>query len=236
MLGLGEAGGRLAADLEAAGVDVRGYDPAVSNGVADALDAVYDRDVVLSLTSAAAAASALSSALPALRANAVYADVNTAGPGLKRELAALAGARFADVALLGPVPARGLATPAIVSGSAAQAFADALVPLGMPVQIVSSRPGDAAALKLVRSVFMKGLAAAVLESADAAEALGERAWLEDQVAGVIGRPLLERLVAGSRTHAVRRVEEMDAACELLVELGVEPHVATASRKILADLE
>ena len=236
VLGLGEAGARIAADLEAAGVDVRGYDPAVANGVADAFDAVYDRDVVLSFTSAAAAAAALSSALPALRADAVYADVNTAGPALKRELATLAGARFADVALLGPVPARGLGTPAVASGSSAQAFADALAPLGMPVQVISSRPGDAAALKLVRSVFMKGLAAAVLESADAAEALGERAWLEDQVAGVIGGPLLERLVAGSRTHAVRRVEEMDAACELLVELGVEPRVATASRELLADLE
>jgi 3-hydroxyisobutyrate dehydrogenase-like beta-hydroxyacid dehydrogenase len=236
VLGLGEAGGRIANDLAAAGLDVRGFDPRVTNGVAGAADAVRGRDVVLSFTSAPAALAAAADALTALREDAVYADLNTTAPGLKRDLAALVGPRFADVALLGPVPARGLATPTLASGPAAAAFAELLVPLGMPVRVVSREPGDAAALKLVRSVFMKGLAAAVLESAEAAEALGERTWLEDQVADVIGRPLLERLVEGSRLHAERRVGEMDAACELLVELGVEPRVASASRAMLADLE
>ena len=235
VLGLGEAGGRIAADLEAAGADVRGYDPAVANGVADARDAVYDRDVVLSFTSAAAAASALTSALPALRADAVYADVNTAGPALKRELAALVP-RFVDVALLGPVPARGLRTPTLASGRAALDFAQLMVPFGMPVSVVSLAAGDAAAMKLLRSVFMKGLAAAAIESLAGAEALGQREWLADQLAGVIGADLLDRFLEGSRLHAGRRVEEMDAACELLTSLGVEPRIAGASRETLAGLE
>ena len=244
VLGLGEAGGRLAADLVAAGAEVRAYDPAVASvpeGVAradDAAAAVTGSEVALALTTAATALAAAESALPSLGEGGIYADLNTAAPALKRDIAALAdgaGARFADVALLGPVPARGLGTPAVASGAGAQAFADMFAPLGMPVEVVSERPGDAATVKLLRSVFMKGLAAATLESLQAAEAAGHKAWLEGEIAAVIGEPLLERLVDGSRRHAVRRVDEMEAARDLLLELGVEPHVATASASVLASL-
>ncbi len=244
VLGLGEAGGRLAGELAASGVDVRGYDPGTPPdvpGVTRALDAeaaVAGADVVLSVNSAAAASGAAAAALPALGRDAVYADLNTAAPELKRDVAALVegeGARFADVALLGPVPSRGLGTPALASGSGARAFADAFGPLGMPVEVISERPGDAMSLKLLRSVFMKGLAAAVLESLEAAEAAGQRTWLEGQLAAVIGEPLLERLVEGSRTHAARRVDEMEAACELLLTLGIEPRIAAASASVLAGL-
>jgi len=233
VLGLGEAGGRIADDLERAGVDVRGYDPVTRPG--DPAEAVAGSDVVLSLNSAAAAVGAARSALDTLGADAIYADLNTAGPGLKRELAELVGPRFADVALLGTVPATGLRTPALASGPAGGAFADAFAPLGMPVEVVSEAPGDAAALKLARSVFMKGIAAAAVESLEAAEALGRRDWLERQLADVLGEPLLVRLVEGSRKHALRRTDEMEAARELLVELGIEPRVASASAALLADL-
>jgi 3-hydroxyisobutyrate dehydrogenase-like beta-hydroxyacid dehydrogenase len=202
----------------------------------DPAGAVSRSTVVLVLTAASSALAAAESALPGLRDGAIYADLNTTSPGLKQEIAALVtGARFADVALLGPVPARGLATPTLASGPGARAFADVFGPLGMPVEVVSDRPGDAAALKLVRSVFMKGLAASVLESLRAADAAGHASWLEGEIAAVVGEPLLERLVEGSRRHAARRVEEMDAARELLLELGVEPRMASASAAVLADL-
>lgn len=243
MLGLGEAGSRLAADLGAAGAEVRGYDPyAADVRVAARAQrpeaAVSGCDVVLSVTAAKAALEAATASLPALGPTTVYADLNTAAPALKREIAALvagAGARFADVALLGPVPARGLRTPALASGDGARAFAAVLEPLGMPVEVISEEPGDAAALKLVRSVFMKGLAAAAIESLRAAEAAGARAWLEREIAEVVGRPLLERLLGGSRTHAARRADEMQAACDLLLELGIEPRIAAASAALLAEL-
>jgi 3-hydroxyisobutyrate dehydrogenase-like beta-hydroxyacid dehydrogenase len=198
-------------------------------------EAVSGADVVLSVNAAAAALGAAREALPALGPDGIYADLNTAAPALKRELAALVGERFVDVALLGPVPARGVATPALASGPGAQAFGEALGPLGMPVRVVSAQAGDAAAMKLVRSVFMKGLAASAVESIAAAEAAGHGDWLKDEIAGVIGRPLLDRLLEGSRAHAARRVEEMEAAAELLRELGVEPRIARASAELLADL-
>jgi 3-hydroxyisobutyrate dehydrogenase-like beta-hydroxyacid dehydrogenase len=237
VLGLGEAGSRFAADLTDAGVEVRGYDPAGS-GTANAEAAVAGSDVVLSMNTARTALAAAEAALPALSSAAIFADLNTGPPQLKQEVAALVsgtGARFADVALLGTVPARGLGTPALASGAGAEAFADAFRPLGMPVAVVSDRAGDAATMKLLRSVFTKGLAAAAIESLQAADAAGHADWLEDEIAAIVGRPMLERLVEGSRTHAARRIDELEAARELLLGLGIEPRVASASASLLAEL-
>jgi 3-hydroxyisobutyrate dehydrogenase-like beta-hydroxyacid dehydrogenase len=243
VLGLGEAGGRLAVDLVSAGVEVRGYDPATTapEGVdlaADAGSAVSGATVVLALTAASNALAAAESALPGLGTGALYADLNTTSPALKRVLGggvAAAGALFADVALRGRVPERGLHAPVLASGVGARAFAEFFVPLGMPVDVISEEPGDAAAMKLVRSVFMKGVAAAVVESLQAAEAIGRGEWLAQEIERMIGRPYLERALEGSRVHAVRRVDEMEAARDLLLELGVGPHVAAASAAQLADL-
>ena len=241
MLGLGEAGGRLAADLVALGVEVRGYDPDPGSAfpsTSDAAAAAAGSDVVLSVNSAKAALDAAAACLPALSEAMIYADLNTASPALKRELATLVdgvGARFADVALLGPVPTRGLQAPVLASGTGARAFAELFEPLGMPVDVISGEAGDAATLKLVRSVFMKGLAAAVVESMEAAERAGHAGWLADEIAAMIGRPFFERALDGSRKHAARRVDEMEAARDLLVELGVEPRVASASAAQLAEL-
>lgn len=230
VLGLGEAGGRLAGDLRAAGAEVHGYDPVQGGSLEEAVDG---SDVVLSVNSARAALGAARAAAAVL-GDAVYADLNTAAPALKRELAGIVP-NFADVALLGPVPAKGLRTPVLVSGPAARAFAEALGPLGMPVDVVSDRPGDAAAMKLLRSVFMKGLAAAAVESVQAAEAAGRDEWLKAEIAAVIGQPLLDRLLTGSQEHALRRIDEMEAAAELLRELGVEPRIASASAGVLRSL-
>jgi 3-hydroxyisobutyrate dehydrogenase-like beta-hydroxyacid dehydrogenase len=244
VLGLGEAGTRLAADLAAAGVEVRGYDPDPGCDVpsisraGDPASAAAGSAVVLSVNSARAALDAAAEVLPVLRASTIYADLNTASPDLKRELATLvaeAGAPFVDVALLGPIPQQGLRAPVLASGAGATAFAELFEPLGMPVEVLSEHPGDAAALKLVRSVFMKGLAAAVVESMQAAEIAGHADWLAKEIAEMIGRPYLERALEGSRKHAARRVDEMEAARDLLVELGVEPRIASASAAQLAEL-
>ena len=244
VLGLGEAGARIATDLVRLGVEVHGYDPATAStpdGVArfdDPASAASESSVVVALTTASTALAAAEAVLPGLAEDALYADLNTAAPELKHDIAARVsgtGARFADVALLGPVPTLGLRTPALASGSGARRFADTFGPLGMPVEVVSDEPGDAAARKLLRSVFMKGLAASALESLSAADAAGQAEWLESEIAAVIGEPLLERLVEGSRRHAARRIDELEAARGLLLELGVEPRIAAASASVLAEL-
>jgi 3-hydroxyisobutyrate dehydrogenase-like beta-hydroxyacid dehydrogenase len=237
VLGLGEAGGRIAADLAEAGCTVRGWDPA-RPGIAGAgsdVDAVRAADVVLSINAAAVALAAAVNVAGALAAGTLYADLNTASPQLKRELADALPVQFADVALIGVVPSSGLATPALASGAGAERFAELFRPLGMPVDIVGPHPGDAAGLKLLRSVFMKGMAAAAIESLEAAAAAGVEERVHDDIAEVIGAPLLERLLSGSRMHAARRVDEMRAAAEYVEQLGVEPRVAAAAAALLEQL-
>jgi 3-hydroxyisobutyrate dehydrogenase-like beta-hydroxyacid dehydrogenase len=239
VLGLGEAGGRIAADLMAAGCAVRGWDPiARPDGIpvaADGASAVRDAEVVLSINAAAVALEVAEEVSGSLGSGAVYADCNTSSPALKHALAASVPGRFADVALVGTVPSLGLRTPALAAGAGAERFAELFRPLGMPVEVVGPRPGDAAGLKLLRSVFMKGLAAAAIESVEAARAAGAEEWVRADIASVIGEPLLERLLDGSRVHAARRQDEMDAAADYLEELGVNPRIAVAAAEWLAQL-
>jgi 3-hydroxyisobutyrate dehydrogenase-like beta-hydroxyacid dehydrogenase len=247
ILGLGEAGSAIAVDLVAAGADVRGFDPLVPAppGVAarsgDA-DAVRDADLVLSLNSAHDAREALDDALPALRPGTVWAEMNTASPALKRQLAGIGsayGVEVVDVALMATVLGKGLRTPMEAAGPAAARFAAMLRPLGAPVDVVDGPVGTAISRKLLRSVFYKGLAAAVVEALAGAEAAGCADWLRQNIAGEMAgfdERTLDRLTTGSRKHARRRVEEMSAAAEQLRELGVRPRIASAAEDQLRELD
>lgn len=246
LLGLGEAGSALATDLLAAGVVLRAYDPVVGapEGAVqctDERDAARGAHLVLSVNSASVARQAMSDGLPGLGPTAVWADLNTGSPGLKQELAALAraeGAVFADVAIMAPVPGKGLSVPLLASGPGAAAVIERLGPLGAHVTLQPGEAGEAAQRKLLRSVFFKGLAAAVVEALEAAEAAGCRDWLVDNIGAELaesGPTTVDRLVGGSHQHAKRRREEMAAAVDMLHELGVDPLVATASRDLLTRL-
>ena len=249
LLGLGEAGSALAADLVAMGFPTHGWDPVPSRRVAgvgradSAFAAAAEADVVISVNSQRAAVAAAEAVAGALTSRQLYADLNTTSRGVKRAVAAVVeatGAAFADVALLAPVPGTGIRTPALASGSGAARFVAIFSAVGMPVtELAGGEAGDAAARKLFRSVFMKGLAAAVLESLAAAEAAGCEAWLRDEIVrtfeGADGA-FLDRLIDGSESHARRRVDEMEAAAQLLVELGQSPHVAEAAAAVLRDLD
>jgi 3-hydroxyisobutyrate dehydrogenase-like beta-hydroxyacid dehydrogenase len=246
VLGLGEAGSAIARDLVAAGARVRGFDPVhpAPEGVdaaPDASAAVAGAGVVLSATSARVALEVAETVAPVLKRDALFADLNTSAPALKRAIAEVVGAwdvRFADVALLRGVPGLGVGTPALVSGSGAGEFAATFRSFGMPVTEVGTVAGAAAARKLARSVFMKGLAAALGEALAAGERLGCEDWLRADIESTLvdadGR-LLDRLVEGSRMHAARRVEEMSSAVAMLEELGVEPRIAGASEAWLRSL-
>jgi 3-hydroxyisobutyrate dehydrogenase-like beta-hydroxyacid dehydrogenase len=246
VLGLGEAGSLIAADLAAAGAVVRGFDPAVQAGpgitqCAGDADASRGACLVLSLTCAHEAEDALRAALPGIGAGAVYADLNTAAPALKARLAETAraaGVAFADVALMSPVPGNGLRTPMLACGQAAESFARIIGPRGAVVQVLSGPPGSAAARKLVRSVFYKGMAAAIIEALRAARVAGCEDWLRENIAQELAEAsaaTLGRLEDGSVRHARRRADEMTAAAQMLEQLGIPPRVATASADWLAQL-
>jgi 3-hydroxyisobutyrate dehydrogenase-like beta-hydroxyacid dehydrogenase len=250
VLGLGEAGSLIARDLVAAGVQVRGYDPAVTAAeplinTASEADAALGAQLVLSVNSAKAAVDALTAGLPGLRRaegpgprpDVLWADLNTASPGIKQKLASLAeqaGVVFADVAMMAPVPGRGLRVPMLASGTGAARYAAALAPLGADIGVLDGPAGLAASRKLLRSVFYKGMAAAIVEALDAARATGHERWLHDHIAAELAamdRATLERMTDGTRRHAVRRAAEMEAAAEMLAELGVPPVMADASRAV-----
>jgi 3-hydroxyisobutyrate dehydrogenase-like beta-hydroxyacid dehydrogenase len=248
VLGLGEAGSAIAADLSAGGAVVRGFDPrvpAAGLGIVECdgdADACRGADVVLSLTTAHEALDALKAALPKISPAAIYADLNTSSSVLKVALSSLAGgagiARFADVALMAPVPGKGLRTPMLVSGPAAADYARLLCGLGATVEVLDGPPGAAADRKLVRSVFFKGLAAAVTESLRAARATGCEDWIRHNIAAELtaaSDATVDRLEQGSIQHARRRAEEMADAAGLLHELGIPPRIATASEEWLRQL-
>jgi 3-hydroxyisobutyrate dehydrogenase-like beta-hydroxyacid dehydrogenase len=243
VLGLGEAGGEIARDLVAAGADVRGYDPAIAapDGVAgrvDEADAVCDAALVLSVNSSHDAMTALVNATPGLRADTIWADLNTASPGTKAALAEKAAVPVVDVALMSPVPGKGLRTPMLVSGEAAERYAALLAPLGAEVTLQPGPAGAAISRKLLRSVFYKGVAAAVVEALAGAEAAGCADWLAGNIAAELAgfdAATIDRLVDGTHRHARRRADEMAAAAEQLRELGVPPRTAFAAHDLLAAL-
>ncbi|MGE0702080.1 MAG: DUF1932 domain-containing protein [Hyphomicrobiaceae bacterium] len=247
VLGLGEAGSAFATDLVRAGAQVRGYDPAdvaTPDGVvrcASEAEAVEGADLVISVNSAATARGALEAGMPGVGPEAVWADFNTGSPGLKASLLAQArtqGVVLVDVGIMAPVPGKGMAVPLLVSGEGASRVRELLVPLGADVTILPGEAGEAARRKLLRSVFVKSMGTALVEALEAAQAANCKEWLVENIAAELAEATpstVDRLVDGTHKHAKRRTDEMDAATQMLVELGIEPHMAPASRDVLARL-
>jgi 3-hydroxyisobutyrate dehydrogenase-like beta-hydroxyacid dehydrogenase len=246
VLGLGEAGSEITRDLLAAHAEVRAYDPAVASpagtvACADEGEAAAGADVVLSVNRSSEAMAALQAGLSGIGDGAVWADLNTASPQLERDLAAVAAGAdvlFVDVSLMSPVPGHGLRTPMLIAGTGARRYDELMGALGADIEVLDEPAGEAAQRKLLRSVFFKGMAAAVTEALHAARAVGLESWMRELVAREFdqaGASFAERLERGSYQHAERRAEEMAAATELLEELGVPPRISAASRDWLIDL-
>ena len=248
VFGLGEAGCIIAADLVAAGVEVHAFDPrpvATPAGVARfevPATAVVGAKFICALTAAADAAGALGQALTAIEPGTVYADFATSAAEAKQSLATTAASvaiHFVDVALMAPVPGKGLRTPTLVSGTGAEEFLAAFGALGMPVENAGNEAGAAATRKLLRSVVIKGLAGVLIEAMHAARAAGlaEETWqsLVGQFAAA-DEDFLRRIVEGTGGHSLRRLHEMEAAAELLENLGVEPVMTRSTVESLRRIE
>lgn len=242
VLGFGEAGSLLARDLVTAGATVRGYDPRVPTpagvtGAGSDAGAVAGASLVLSVNSASDALAALEAALDALSPDAVWADLNTAAPGVKQRLAEVGGQRgiaVTDVAMMAPVPGKGLRVPMLASGDGAAGTARVLRAFGADITVLDGPAGLAATRKLLRSVFYKGMSASIVEALEAADAVGLGGWLTGHIAAEFAKldaATLARIVTGTRQHAVRRGHEMAAAAEMLTDLGVAPIMATASQHL-----
>ena len=140
---------------------------------------------------------------------------------------------------MSPVPGKGLRTPDARVRARRPAATSSCSPAWAPRSRCSpARSGTAISRKLLRSVFYKGLAAAVVEALRGAEAAGCADWLRGNIAAELAgfdERTVDRLVDGTHAHARRRADEMAAATEQLEELGVPARIAPAARDLLVEL-
>lgn len=178
-------------------------------------------ELIMAVTQGRSALAALRSVRRYLRPGHVYMDASAAPVKAMEKGAELIGssAAFGDAAILGPVPVEGLRVLILASGPGAAPFRDALNPYGMNIEVMEGPPGAASAMKLIRSVFMKGITGLLFESLEAAERYGIRAALEEDIARWINeRPfsqVINRFVGSTAIHGERRMHEMEDVLALL---------------------
>ena len=132
-------------------------------------------DLVMSAVTASHALEVAQAAAGSLRPGTVFLDLNSASPGTKQQAAALiegAGGHYVEAGVMTSVPPYGIRVPMLLGGPHAGALAPVLAAWGMHATVVSDRLGVASAIKMCRSVMIKGLEALVIESYTAARAYG----------------------------------------------------------------
>lgn len=213
-------------------------DRAAHDGVAlcaSAAELCAASNLVISAVTASNTVAVAREAAAHLQSGAVFLDLNSASPGAKREAAALieaAGGQYVEAGVMTSVPPYGIRVPMLLGGPHADALAGRLVAWGMDARAVSPELGVASAIKMCRSVMIKGLEALVIESYTAARAYG----VEDYVLPTLqetfpsidwteqGRYFYSRVVQ----HGRRRAEEMREVANTVREAGFEPWMAAAT--------
>lgn len=224
LIGFGEAGSTFAR-AGGWGLRAQAYDIAPDRASAMAelgvaacastAQALADAAVILSLVTADSALAVAEAAAPGLAPGALWCDMNSVAPVTKRAAARAveaAGGRYVDVAVLAPVNPARMAVPLLLSGAAAEEARGALAALGFAdLRLVGESIGRASAIKMIRSVMVKGIEALTAEMMLAAEAAG----VTDEVLASLDaseKPMswperaaynLERMA----THGLRRASE-----------------------------
>ena len=198
-------------------------------------EAVAEADAVFSVVTADQAHAAAVATLPGLKAGALFFDCDSCAPQTKvrsaKEVDAT-GARYVDVAVMAPVHPRLHHTPLLIGGPHAQAGAAALKALDMKVEIHDGPVGAASAIKMVRSIMMKGLEALVCECVLAGELAGVTDKvldsLDDTYPGFDWRKRSAYMLERVMTHGVRRAAEMREVALTVDLLGLNGAMSRAS--------
>ena len=196
-------------------------------------------DLILVAVPGYQALGAAEQAAPGLRKGQLYVDVGSASPRVKHALAEVverAGASPIDVAILTSPLMDGHHIATLAAGSAAAEYRDLMTPYGFKVEVVGERPGQAAAIKMLRSVLMKGMEALLLESLLAARRHG----VEDIVLGTVASfmdkgsfaEMANFLVTTDAIHSGRRAHEADMMAEVVEEVGITPRLSPAIAETL----
>ncbi|MDB5893164.1 MAG: dehydrogenase [Rhodoferax sp.] len=164
----------------------------------------------------------------------VFLDLNSASPGSKQRAAAVieaAGGRYVEAGVMTSVPPYGIRVPMLLGGPHAVALADQLVAWGMDAKVVSDQLGIASAIKMSRSIMIKGLEALVIESYTNARRYGVEAHVLPTLKETFpqidwdaqGAYFFSRVVQ----HGKRRAEEMRESANTVREGGFAPLMASA---------
>jgi 3-hydroxyisobutyrate dehydrogenase-like beta-hydroxyacid dehydrogenase len=246
LIGYGEVGQIFAQEFRARGVnDIAVYDivfdlasigrertkRALEAGVrpaSGAADAARGADVVISAVTADAAATVAMQAAEYLRPGQIFFDINSASPGTKRASARhveATAAHFVEGAVMAPVPGRGIHVPILAGGAHAETAAEMLNALGMNVRPVSTEPGRASAMKLCRSIMIKGIEALIIDCTVAASQWKVESEVFDSLAetfpAIDFRALAQTMADRVRKHGIRRAAEMREAASMLEDLGLD---------------
>ncbi len=228
--------GRLKRAAEALGV-------AVARGHADA---VRGADIVFLAVTAGSSLEAARSCLPGLGAGQLFLDINSVSSRRKLATAAAVaptGARYVDVAVMGPVAPYGHKVPLLIGGPGAKELLPRARALGMNAEYVSEEVGQPSAIKMFRSIMVKGLEALMLECMLASSEYGVEdrvlASLAETFPGLDWQRLSGYFIERVVSHGRRRAEEMREVAATVREAGIEPLMASATaarQQWLADLE
>jgi 3-hydroxyisobutyrate dehydrogenase-like beta-hydroxyacid dehydrogenase len=220
----GPAGAKLVEAANKAGVRVATSAP----------DAVRDADMIVAAVTAASSLEAAQSVAAHLQGLPFYLDVNSVSPGRKQATAKLLNdvARYLDVAIVSAIHPLRHKSPMMLAGPFAQEAEPLLASLGMKTQVMGDTVGEAAAIKMIRSVMIKGIEAVTAECFLAAS----RAGLLDQVTASLKNnyptldwnKLSEYNIERMASHGIRRAAEMREVAETLRELGIDPLVTSGT--------
>jgi 3-hydroxyisobutyrate dehydrogenase-like beta-hydroxyacid dehydrogenase len=256
LIGFGEAGSILSAGLVKAGAQsVATYDikfdqaegPAMMARAREAgvhpgmtpAEAAAGAEIIIAALTASASVEAARTAAAYIKPNQYYLDINSVSPGKKREAAAIidaAGGRFVDVAVMAPVPPHGIKVPMAVGGKWGRAVADRLIPFGFRIEVFEREIGYVSAMKMCRSVMIKGIESLIVEAMTAAVAYDVVDQvipsLDEYFKGKDWRWQAEYMFGRVVEHGQRRAAEMREAAKTVAEIGLEPLMtaATAERQ------
>ncbi|MEQ8440498.1 MAG: DUF1932 domain-containing protein [Alphaproteobacteria bacterium] len=252
LLGLGEVGQLLAADLPQSAHealvtwDLKLPDPdsipskalPTMNVTAmpDAASLAVKSDIILCAVTAEETLNAANSVAPNLRDGAWYFDMNSASPGQKvaaSNAIHTAGGRYVEGAVMSPAAAKRLAMPILLGGPHAAAFEPIARAIGFSgTTVFSDIPGKASAAKMCRSVMVKGVEALLTESMLSARHYGVEDTVIQSLSDLFPGPdwsqLTPYMISRSIEHGGRRAEEMREVAKTVAEAGLPPLMSSAT--------
>jgi 3-hydroxyisobutyrate dehydrogenase-like beta-hydroxyacid dehydrogenase len=143
------------------------------------------------------------------------------------------GADYVEAAVMAPVPPQRLRVPMLLGGKRAGRLAGDLRAIGMNATAISSDIGVASAVKMCRSIVIKGLEALTLESMLAARRFGAEREVLESLNGTFPNmgwtgKLPDYLVSRVAEHGRRRAAEMREVARTLQDVDLEPTMALAT--------